>query len=100
MTDPYYRDFWIVSDKGKTLFPKLMRNMDTGVSRYQLLGKGSNKKKDGDETVDPVVAVGRFLDGESLRFGNETETANRFDVTGGHVLQFGMTPELWTKLKR
>lgn len=100
MADPYMRDFWIVSDQGKTLYPKLIRNRDTGVDRYQLLAKGSNDKVDGDETTDAVEAVRRFLEGESLRFGNETEPANRFDVGGGHIASFGITPRLWQKLKK
>jgi hypothetical protein len=99
MTDPYFREFWIVSDKDKKLFPKLIRNMDTGLVRYQLLAKGSNKKMDGDETTDPIVAVRRFLEGDSLRFGSEDETANRFDVDGGHIQSIGMSPALWLRLR-
>jgi hypothetical protein len=98
MPDPYFRDFWIVSDKGKTLYPKLIVNMTTRVARYQILAKGSNSKDDGDETTDPIEAVRRFLGGESLRFGSPDEPANRFDLHCGHVTSIGMTPELWPRL--
>ncbi|WP_439271747.1 hypothetical protein [Pseudochrobactrum sp. HB0163] len=93
MKEPYYREFWIISDNGDQLYPKLIRNMDTGKLRYQLLADGSNRKEDGDETDDPLEAVVRFLKGESLRFGNENTTANRFKINGGHVKQIGMSTD-------
>jgi hypothetical protein len=96
--DPYFRDFWIVTDKAKTLYPKLIVNQDTGIARYQLLAKGSNDKADGDETTDALEAVSRFLRGESLRFAAPGEQANRFDLNGGHVESIGMTPNLWSCL--
>lgn len=99
MSDRYFRDFWIKADNGKTLYPALIRNRDTGVLRYQFLAKGTNVKEAGDETTDPIEAVSRFLKGESLRFGNEETPANRFDIDGGHVVEFGMTPDVWLKVR-
>ena len=99
LRDPYFRDFWIETDKGKTLYPKLIKDRDTGLMRYQLLAKGSNRKADGDSTDDPLLAVRRFLAGESLRFGNAGIPANRFDLHGGHIVRFGMTPDLKQRLE-
>ena len=98
MSNRYFKDFWIEAKNGERLYLALVRNQDTGLLRYQSLGKGSNKKIDGGETTDPQEAVRWFLDGESLRFGNENTQANRFQIDGGNVLGFGMTPDLWLRI--
>ncbi len=95
MTDPYFRDFWIITLSGEQLFPKKIRDNNTGELRYQLLADGSNKKSDGSSTQDPVEAVQRFLAGESLRFGNDATTANRFKVGGGYIRSFGVDANFW-----
>ncbi|RWP48772.1 hypothetical protein [Mesorhizobium sp.] len=93
MADPYFRDFWIVTLSGEQLFPKKIRDRDTGELRYQFLGEGSNKKSDGSSTPDPAEAARRFLAGESLRFGNESAAANRFKINGGFIQSFGASAD-------
>lgn len=95
MKDPYFREFWIISDTGLQLYPKLIMDRDTRKLRYQLLADGSNKKEDGDETDNPLEAIVRFLKGESLRFGNEATAANRFKINGGHVKEVGMSTDFF-----
>jgi hypothetical protein len=99
MADKYFRGFWIVSVNGQTLFPAKTRDKSTGISRYQSLSKGSNKKVDGRDTTNITEALKWFMfDGRSLRFGNDDNIDNRYEVNGGHVVSFGMSPETWTQL--
>jgi|GEM_PF-4011039 hypothetical protein len=68
MAQSYFHDFWIVTDKGETLYPALIKRRG-GSSSYRILADGSNRLEDGMEVVDPVEAVKHFLNYKSLRFG-------------------------------
>jgi len=79
MAQAYFKDFWIVTNKGEKLYPTRIKSRETGVATYRILADGSNRQEDGKEIADAVEAIRLFLAYSSLRFGNEkTKSDNRF----------------------
>jgi hypothetical protein len=77
----YFREFWIITNKGEKLYPALIRNRASGKASYRILADGSNKISDGEEVNNPVEAIGKFLAFRSLRFGREGAPDNRLGAS-------------------